>query len=354
MHFRWAFIAGCPPDCVRAIVSGKMIKIIVDRLLRVTLPPLLSAALFCCTVVPAAAGEEKATIAVILSSSIAPYREALKGYYRELNEKGVEYEAVMFTLGNGMDEDVLLRELRRVNPDVIHTIGTSATKIVKKEFTSTPIVFSMVLNPVASGVVGNMDSPGGNVTGASMDIPVRLQFKMIKRLLPGLKRIGVVYSRDETGVIVADAERVAGSLDVELVKEEVRDAGEVPAALRRLINKVDFLWSVADGNVFTRETIKEFLIVTLQEKLPFMGLSPSFVKAGALVAFKIAPVESGMQAASITEKILRGAEPAAMPVTVPVDIKIVINGSTVDTLGIKVPKDIYRAAEVINPGKGSS
>lgn len=294
-------------------------------------------------------GAEKPIIAVLLSSSAGPYHEALQGFFAELKRRRLDYDVVQFT-DKDLEGDDALSLVKRVNPALIHTVGTKTTALARTEFNNIPIVFSMVLNPVASGVVKDMSSTGENITGASMDIPLNIQFSHLKNILPGIKRVGVIYNEDETGVIVRDAEAAANSLGLELVKVAVMSPGGVPGALNRLkAEKIDCLWSVADSNVFTRETARELLMVTLKEKIPFIGLSNSFVKAGALAAFHMDAADIGRQAASMAYNILKGGDPSVVPVSVPEKIKILLNSNTIDVIGITVPGSIYDSAEIFTP-----
>ncbi len=308
----------------------------------------LSTCLLCFGKVSLSYGAEKPLIAVVLSSSIEPYREALQGFYDELRSRNIEFASAEVTI-KGMDSGDLRLLLKKLNPSLVHAVGTKAAVLAKKEFKDIPIVFSMVLNPVASEVVRTMKSPGENITGASMDIPLDLQFRYLKKILPGVKKIGVVFSESETGVVVKAAGLAAKGRGLELVTEAVEFPGDVPGALGRLVGKVDCLWSVADSKVFTRETAREMLLVSLREKIPFIGLSPSFVKAGALAAFKLDADDIGRQAASITGKVLKGRAPSVMPVSVPRKIKVVLNSNTIKLVGVKIPKDIFASAELLIP-----
>lgn len=292
---------------------------------------------------------EKVRIAVVLSASIKPYKESLTGFYDELKALGVEYESREFLLGNGNDDDYLVREMTKFNPTLFHSVGSKATKLAKKNFEKTPLIFSMVLNPVASGFVDSMRAPGQNMSGASMDIPFGQQFKAMKRILPKTRNIGIIYSEAETGLVVAEAEKVAFQLGLKLVRAEVKSPADLYGALNKLVGKVDFLWSVADGNVFTRETTREILIATLREGIPFMGLSPSFVRAGALAALESSPYEMGRNAAGLMKEVIDGRPPAEIPVIMANNVKLYINSNTIDLLGIKVPEEVYSSAVVIKP-----
>lgn len=301
-----------------------------------------------CIMPPQAQAGEKVRIATLLSSSIKPYNDSLQGFYAALDEKGIAYEPYEFIL-NGKGGTELISKLKGLKPAIIHTVGTKATRLVKDQIKDIPIVFSMVLNPEASGLVETMESPGNNLSGASMDIPIMLQFKYIKKILPKTDTIGVIYSNAETGSVVAEARKVSARMGIKLVGIEVDDPSDVTSAMKDLIGKVDFLWSVADSNVFSKETIREILLVTLTNKVPFMGLSPGFVRAGALVALDADAGEIGRKAAGVAISALEGNSIGEIPVKVPQKLKIVMNRNTIDLLGIDISEDIYGLAEIINP-----
>lgn len=305
------------------------------------------AASLCVTASSAMAAE--VSVAVILSSSIAPYKESLEGYYEGLRERGLVFQTKEFFMDEQADSINIISEIRAYQPDLIHTVGTDATRLIKNSIQDVPVVFSMVLNPVAGGLVESMLSSGNNLTGASMDIPSRLHFSYMQDLKPGIKKIGVIYSEKETGGVVREAKRSAALLGLELVAEAVDGPQGVPRAINRLKSRVDFIWSVADGNVFTRETVKEILIVSLRNKLPLMGLSPAFVKAGALFSLSIYPDKIGRQAAGMTADIVRGKAPASMSIGVPEDGGLVLNKNTLKILGLEPSASILDKARILEP-----
>ena len=302
-----------------------------------------------CTMASLLNAGEKVRIAVVVSASIAPYESALSGFYSKLGETKIEYEATEFFLDEDSGGSNLVSRIKALAPHMIHTIGTKATRQLKRAFRDTPIIFSMVLNPAASGLVDSMKRPGGNITGAAMDIPLNLQFQYMKRLLPKVSRIGVIYSAEETGSVVADAEKAAKALGIELVKESVRSPSDVPRAVKNLVGRVDVLWSVADSKVFTRETIREILLVTLRETLPFMGLSPAFVRAGALIAMATDPEEIGREAAAIAGQVFSSRPAGEVPVALSKRVKVVMNQNTMDLIGIELLKENHAEVEVITP-----
>ncbi|MDH3973439.1 MAG: ABC transporter substrate-binding protein [Deltaproteobacteria bacterium] len=283
-------------------------------------------------------GAKACHIAVVLTDDSKPYNEALSGFYEGLKAGNIDCRASEYVL-NGENRQEIIAALVSFKPDFVHTIGTTATRITRDKIKDRPIIFSMALNPVASGLVKSMKSSGNNLTGASLDVPHLVQFKRIKKKLPSIRRIGVLYSEVQTGVVVADAERAADALGIKLVKARIESPADVPRELNKLIGKIDILWSVADTQVFTRETLREILLVTLRNKIPLVGPGPSFVRSGALFAFNPDEKSVGRQAAIIAEKVLAGKKPSQIPVTAPEKVELMINEDIFDVLGVDIKPD---------------
>ncbi|MBE9535544.1 MAG: ABC transporter substrate-binding protein [Proteobacteria bacterium] len=305
------------------------------------------AASFCFSV-PAAVAED-VRVAVVVSSSVNPYKEALEAYYDELRKRGLAFRSMEFFMDKSLDSGNIVSRIRAYKPALIHSVGTDATRLIKESIKDVPVVFSMVLNPVAGGIIESMQASGNNLTGASMDLPVSLQFSYIRKLKPATKKIGVIYSEKETGAVVREAKKYARRIGLELVAEAVDGPQGVPRAINRLKRKVDFIWSVADGNVFTRETVRELLLVSLRRKLPLMGLSPAFVKAGALFSLSIYPDKVGRQAAGLTMDVLAGEKPSTIPITVPTDSELLVNKNTLKMLGLELSSSILKEAKIVGP-----
>lgn len=291
---------------------------------------------FLCYILPSPSHATKTYhIAVIITNDSKPYIEALSGFYESLNASNIDYSATEHLISR-VSKEKIIADLKQFKPDIVHTIGTAATIMTKDIIKNIPILFSMVLNPVASGLIKNMKTSGNNLTGASLDIPPLIQFKRIKDKLPSIKRIGVLYNEAETGIVVAESEKAAKSLGMELVKAKIETTADVPGELYKLIEKIDVLWSVADKYVFTKETIREILLVSLKNKIPFIGLGPSFIKSGALIVFDLDERDVGRQAAVSADRVLAGESPSDIPITVPENVELIINEVITNLLGIDI------------------
>ena len=240
------------------------------------------------------------------------------------------------------------QEIQRAKPDLVLAIGTTAAMATKEELKGIPVVFCMVLNPVSSGLVKSMNSPGGNITGASLDIPLETQFRYIKSVVGELKAIGVLYNPEETGALVQQADRVARRMNISLLAKPISSDREVPNALKSLTGGVDALWSVAYTTVFsTVQSTRYILLNTLRTGTPFMGLSDSFVTAGALMSLSCDYDDVGIQAAEIAQRILKGESAGDIPVAVPRKVSLSLNLKTADQIGLSIPDQVSKSADKV-------
>ena len=287
------------------------------------------------------------TIAVVKTQDIEAYNLALDGFKEALSGKGVEFWMAEDMGGAKRLSYSAIDSIKAKSPALIFALGSAATTAVQKEFPDIPIVFSMVLNPVASGFIKSTRSSGNNLTGASLDIPVETQFRELLSVLPRVKRIGVVYNLEENREIINEASLIAKGMGLELVTAVVSSEKAVPDAIDNLLTKVDAIWSVSDNIVFTPQSIQYILLATLRNQMPFMGISPSYVKAGALMALSSDYKDVGRQAGEVASRVIAGEQPSNIPVTAPRRVYLSLNSIVAEQIGIKIPSDATARAKEI-------
>lgn len=297
---------------------------------------------------PAASHSEEILFAV-KSSGIEPYNLAIKGVREVLLARGVEDNIKVFDLtGDEARWKEVLKKVKEERPRLIMTFGTFATEMARKDIKETPIVFSTVLNPEESRIVTSPAPHDGNVTGASLDIPLETQFSYLLRVVPSATRIGVLYNPRETGGMVEKARATAGRMGLTLVTEAVKNETDLPRAIDRLFGRIDVLWSVADSTVFSPPAIQQIIVEAIKNKVPFMGLSPSFVKAGALFSMKWDDTDVGRQAGEAAIKVFsRPEEVSIIPVTTPRNLSLLINLQAARAIGLVIPEKVLKKAEVL-------
>jgi len=313
---------------------------------RQTISILVSLYLVATVIIPCFANN-RPVIAVIKSWDIEAYNTALKGFNKLLEEEGINARLLNYNM-KGKEEKghKIAKEVISKKPDLVFTLGTRATQIAVQDIKDIPVVFSMVLEPVASGFVESMESSGNNLTGASMDIPIKVQFETLASVVLGLEKVGVLYNVEENGAIITRASNIAEEMGLELVAITVSSEKDVPRAMSKLGKKIDALWMVVDKIVFSPSSRQFILLHTLKNKIPFMAISP-FVKPGALLALSCDNADIGRQAGQLTVKILNGAQPTDLPVTVPEKVRLSINLKTGKRIKLKIPSQIVDKADEV-------
>jgi putative ABC transport system substrate-binding protein len=286
---------------------------------------------------------------VLKSWDLPEYNVALNEFTDVLIRYGLDCRTLILTVMDKTEGvESLKKEIRIFKPDIILTVGSRATEIAAENFKNTPIIFSMVLYPVASNFVKSMDHPGGNVTGAAIDIPLRRQFQLLSRIVPGLERVGVLYSPEETQPVIDEARRVAQSMGLNLIVEKIESESNVPEALSNLERQnIQAIWSVADGKVFTAQSTRYIIEQAVRREIPFMGPYNGFVRAGALVALTANYRDNGRQAAEIAIRVLNGANPATIPVATPQKVEMALNLRVASHIKVRIPESIVEQADQV-------
>jgi putative ABC transport system substrate-binding protein len=283
-----------------------------------------------------------------MSDSLAATTRTLSGAQKTITQSHPQAVFQLYFLsGNLSSDSSIIRACRKNQIDVILTIGSSSTKFAKDNFEDIPIVFSSVLYPVLSGFVKSADQPSGNITGASLDIPVDVQFTYFKRMVPGLNRIGVLYT-ESTAPLIPSAKVVAQQLGLTLVPQLIKEPKDLPSALDSLAEVTQGLWSVADPILFDPQSTKYILKTTLRKMIPFMGFSRYVVESGALFALDFDYKATGIQAGEIINKIIEGSQPSELKVTVTDVIFLYCNEKTAKHIKVKIPDDLAQVAKEVH------
>lgn len=257
--------------------------------------------------------------------------------------------AAIHTVQLSGDASALAKELdsvRSLKPDILVTVGSSATQIAKDNFPDRPIVFSAVKYPVISGFAESVDRPGRNMTGASLDIPVDIQLRYFRQIIPHLKQVGVLYTSN-TAKLIAPARVIAASMGLELIALEISSPRDLPRAIDSLAGCTQGLWSVADQNLFDPQSTKFILLNALRKGLPFMGFSRNVVESGALFALDFDYKAIGRQAGRIVVQALDGTPPGDIPVSTPDIIWFHYNENTAKHVRIQIPAELVAIAKEV-------
>jgi putative ABC transport system substrate-binding protein len=211
-------------------------------------------------------------------------------------------------------------------------------------------VFAVANDPVGSGLVASLARPGGNVTGLSVQSPdlVGKRLDLLREVLPGLHRLAIMANVDYPAALlemreVQEAGRLLG-FDVHAF--EIRRAEDIAPALEEIRGRADALYVCTDALVATHRV--RINTIANAARLATMHSAREYVAVGGLISYGPSYRDLFRRAANYVDKILRGANPANLPIEQPTRFDLVINLTTAKALGLEIPPTLLaRADEVI-------
>jgi putative ABC transport system substrate-binding protein len=246
----------------------------------------------------------------------------------------------------------LAQVLVGLQPDIILTIGTAATIALKRETRTIPIVFAIVADPVASGIVPRLDRPGGNITGFASFGEGSLGGKwlqLLTEIAPGLKRAAILFNPDlaNASIFMPSLETAARSFKVEQIIAPVHGDVEIETAIIAL-GREPGGGLVVMPDVFTVVHRAPIISAAARSNVPAVYYLSTFARDGGLLSYGVDQVDISRRAATYVDRILRGEKPGNLPVQLPTKFEMVLNLRTAKALGLAVPPSILlRADEVI-------
>jgi putative tryptophan/tyrosine transport system substrate-binding protein len=246
----------------------------------------------------------------------------------------------------------LAAELVQLKIDVLLAESTPSALAAQRATATTPVVFVEVGDPVGSGLVRSLARPGENVTGMSALDPGQIMkgVGILKESASRLTRVAILLdlSNPIHAMHTSEHDAAANAMGLELRRFDVRSSSDLDAALTGIVREraqAVYLRPLRIGRP-EADRIVEF---TVKNRLPTLGLvSPLYKAAGVLLFFTFSPAEQYDRAAIFVDRILKGANPANLPVEQPTKFELVINMKTAKALGLTIPPSLLlRADQVI-------
>jgi putative tryptophan/tyrosine transport system substrate-binding protein len=284
------------------------------------------------------------------AASDGPWIDAFVRGLRELGYVEGQSVAVEYRYGEGKTEryPALVRELIELRVEVIVTGGATATRASKQVTAEVPIVMAYVTDPVALGLVESLARPGGNVTGVSNMAPNlgTKRLELLKQAAPGLARVAVLGdpSSPANAPQWREAEGAARALGVHVQPFWVSEPDpDFAGAFSDIAgSRADALLTLSPPLISVHlERIVEFAAT---RRLPGMFHRREFADAGGLMSYEANAADIHRRAAGIVDKILKGAQPADLPVEQPTRFDFVINSKTAQALGLSIPSSVLQQA----------
>lgn len=209
-----------------------------------------------------------------------------------------------------------------------------------------PVVYTAVSDPVGAGLAKEDGSNAGNITGSCDLLPVDEQLKMIRKMLPDAKKIGILYTTSEANSVstIKEYKKVSDKYGFEIVDTGINTLADVDMAAADLVGKVDCICNLTDNTVV--QALQTVIEKANSKKIPVFGSEIEQVKIGCLAAMGLDYVDLGKQTGRMAAEVLKGEKKASeLNFEVIEEAAFYGNSKVAEDLGITFPEDLSKNAK---------
>jgi putative ABC transport system substrate-binding protein len=244
------------------------------------------------------------------------------------------------------------KELIGLQPDVILSISTPVTRVLQRETSSIPIVFTAVGNPVGDGFVASLSRPGGNITGFMIQEPTIAGkwLELLTQIAPRVTRAAAMFNPDTSpgggAYFVPEFEAAARLLKVAPIAAPVHSDADMEAVITS-VGRESGGGLVVTPDIFTINHRPSIISLASRHSVPAVYRDSVNVREGALLSYGPDLGDIYRRAAPYVDRVLRGEKPADLPVQLPIKFQMGINLKTAKALGLAVPPNMLAVADEV-------
>lgn len=281
-----------------------------------------------------------------------------QGIIDTLTEAGfIEGENLDFRVESAQANPALAQQIATkflsANPDILVGLGTLSAQSFTKAALAGQIkmVFSSITDPVAAHLVENLKKPNRSISGVSNFVPLEPQIELMRKILPKLKTIGILYNQGEANskIIADQLENILKKYQITLIKQTVTKTADIPQATQKLLGHVEALFVSNDNTVLS--AIRNVIQLALRANVPVFVSDTDLVEQGALAALGPNQYKIGRQTGEMILRVLKGAKLEEQAVEMPSGSEIYLNKDQAHILGLKFSLELQEQAQKIFPIK---
>ena len=285
-------------------------------------------------------------------ASLTPYVKAMRTSLGELGYVEGKNLTIEFRYGDDVIARVpeLAADLQRLSVDLIVAQG-AAVEVISKLKLKTPVVYVFSGDPVSAGFAESLAKPRGNMTGLTF---MAAEFngkrlELLREFIPGLRRVAIVANPEHPGEEIERrySEEAGQRLGLTTDYFATRNGNELDAAFTRISEApVQAISVFADG--FAIQNRQRIIQFAMSRSIPVISGWAIFAQSGALCTYGPRLTESYRRLAYYVDRVLKGAEPATLPIERPTKFELIVNSKTAKALNIAIPQSVLlRADEII-------
>jgi putative ABC transport system substrate-binding protein len=241
-------------------------------------------------------------------------------------------------------------ELVALNPRLVVAYGTAAIRILQGATKTVPIVVAAASDLAGTGLVASLARPGGNITGMSAidtDVSVK-RLEMLKQLVPGLSKVALLINPGNAAApaVLRQLQESGPKVGVEVFSVSASTTPGIDIAFNRAAARGAGAVIVGADAFFSGQG-KQIAAESLQHRLPTSGIYHEHTADGCLMNYGPDIADFHRQSARFVDRILKGANPAELPVEQPSKLDLTLNARTAKALGLVLPQTLLAQADQV-------
>lgn len=234
------------------------------------------------------------------------------------------------------------------NNDILVGITTPATLSLSNATKDKPIIMAGITYPVEAGLIKSEDKPGNNITGVSDRTPIKQQLEIMKKVLPKMKKVGILYTASEDNSVkqAQEAEKLAKELGLEVKVSSIANTNDIQQVTESLASETDAIFVPIDNTIAS--AMSTVVKVTDAKKIPVFPSADTMVADGGVLGIGVDQYQIGVETAKVVAKVLKGEDTKNMPIVLANEGVIYLNEAKAKQLGIEIPNEIKEKAKVVD------
>ena len=280
----------------------------------------------------------------------------LRGFQDYLKEKGVEANYRIHNAQANMGTaSQIAQQMVGEKADLLVAIATPSAQTCAQALAKAPadlkrpFLFTAVTDPVAAGLVKDLEKPDAGITGVSDLLPVEEHLRMVMAYKKDLKKLGLLYNAGEANskATIATIKDLSEKLGFETVEATASKTADVHQAAKSLVGRADAVFIPTDNTIVS--ALESVIKVGVQNKLPIFAADVDSVKRGAVAAMGFDYYKHGYQTGAMAERILKGEKPENIPVEFQKELQLHINAGYSKQMGLEPPPELLAQATEVYP-----
>lgn len=263
---------------------------------------------------------------------------ARKGFVAELKKEGyVDGKNLKLDYENAQGDQSNLQTISTnllSNNDLVLGIATPAAQTLSNLSTDVPVLFTAVTDPVSAKLVKTMEKPEGIATGTSDMSPISKQVELLQKVMPNVKKVGIMYTTNERNseVQVEEAQKEFAKAGINVLTKGISSTNDVQDTAKSLMSQTQVLFIPTDNMIVS--AISLITELSKEMKVPVVGGSADIVEQGVLFTYGANYEALGRQTAKLAVRIIKGEDVSKISAEYPKTLNVVANDDMAKTLGI--------------------